>query len=224
MRYALIKLIFLILIVPVVGFAQDPAKWSLTVATGTEGSKAGSVVGGLLRADVEDGWHLYALDQPEGGPIPTTIKVSDGSSVAIVGLIKAGSPLKVQVDQNFVVNGRPLETKYFEHLAMFNLDLKMLRSGAFDEIRLDVRYQLCNDTFCLPPRTKRVSLAGEEDVKKPVTSTQSPVSSQTTNNELRTINSLYILIDHSVTRKLRSECRDRILHAADPIIRNAGIA
>src|SRR6185503_5745952 len=52
-----------------------------------------------------------------------------------------------------------------------------------DEIALDVRFQLCNDTFCLPPRTKRVSLAGEEDVKKPVASSQSTVSSQTTNNK-----------------------------------------
>ena len=191
MRYTLIKVIFLLLVLPVVGFAQNPTTWSLTIASGTEGSKAGSVVSGRLNAKIEKGWHLYALDQPEGGPIPTTIKVSDGSSVEIVGAIKAGStgsPLKVQQDPNFIVNGRPLETKYFEDEAMFNFDLKMLRDGALDQIQLDVRYQLCNDTFCLPPRTKRVSLAGEEDVKKPVASSQSPVSSQTKNYEPRTTN------------------------------------
>ena len=31
-----------------------------------------------LRADIDAGWHLYALDQPQGGPIPTTIKITEG--------------------------------------------------------------------------------------------------------------------------------------------------
>jgi thiol:disulfide interchange protein len=188
MRFLSIKVFFLFILLPIATSAQDPAKWNLTVATGKDGSKTGSVVGGLLKANIEKGWHLYALDQPEGGPIPTTIKVSEGSSVEIVGEIRTSSPPKVQPDPNFIVDGRPLETKYFEESAWFNMSLKMLHDGAYDQIRLDVRYQLCNDTFCLPPRIKRVSLAGEEDVKKPVSSSQSPVSSQTTNNDLRTTN------------------------------------
>src|SRR4030095_10458142 len=51
----------------------------------------------------------------------------------------------------------------------------------------DVRFQLCNDTFCLPPRTKRVSLAGEEGVKKSAVSSQ-PTAVSSTNNQLQTTN------------------------------------
>ncbi|MGH7784632.1 MAG: protein-disulfide reductase DsbD family protein, partial [Candidatus Binatia bacterium] len=44
--------------------------------------------------------------------------------------------------------------------------LKTSDDTSLDAISLDVRFQLCNDTFCLPPKTVRVSFSGTEDVKK----------------------------------------------------------
>jgi thiol:disulfide interchange protein len=35
-----------------------------------------------------------------------------------------------------------------------------------DAFALNVRYQLCNDTFCLPPKTVKVTTAGSEEVKR----------------------------------------------------------
>jgi thiol:disulfide interchange protein len=170
MRYPLIKLALLLFILPVAAIAQDPAKWSLYV------TDQGKVV--ELKAAVEDGWHLYSLDQPKGGPIPTTIKVAEGSPFEIAGEIRATKEPKVQPDPNFIVDGKPLDTKYFEKEATFTLPVKPTGEPRWDELRVDVRYQLCNDTFCLPPKTKRVSLGGEEEVKKSASSGQSPGSTQ----------------------------------------------
>ena len=44
------------------------------------------------------------------------------------------------------------------------------------QLAIDVRFQLCNDKFCLPPKTVRVSFAGSEDVRKSVGGQQSAVS------------------------------------------------
>ena len=77
MRYALIKLIFLLLILPVLGFAQDPTKWSLGPHPINEKLRSGDKTSVTLNVKIEPGWHLYALDQPAGGPIPTTIKVTE---------------------------------------------------------------------------------------------------------------------------------------------------
>jgi hypothetical protein len=83
MRYTFIKVIFLLLIVPAVGFAQNPTKWSLTPNAPIKDLKSGDRILLTLKADIEPGWHLYALDQPEGGPIPTSIKVTDEKALQI---------------------------------------------------------------------------------------------------------------------------------------------
>jgi len=188
MRYALLRSLFIVLILSAAGFAQNPTKWNLEPNTKpeTRDLKTGERYLFVLRAEIEAGWHLYAIDQPEGGPIPTSIMVTEGRPFRFRGIIPSwtlGKP-----DPLFVVNGKPLETRYYEDKASFLVDLESLNDTTLDEVALDVRFQLCNDTFCLPPRTKRVSLAGEEDIKKPVASSQSAVSSGTTNNELRTTN------------------------------------
>ena len=178
MRYTLITLAFL-LILPIAGFAQNPTKWSLA----PNSVKVGDLTSLTLRVEIEPGWHLYALDQPAGGPIPTTIKVTEGKAFELRNVTSPKPTSKP--DPLFIVDGKPLETRYFENEATFAVDVMALTDDSpVSDISLDVRFQLCNDTFCLPPRTKRISFAGEEDVKKPVSNSQSPVPS----NELRTTN------------------------------------
>lgn len=160
-----LKYISIILLLSPAAIAQNPTKWSLdSDSKGKEISKEATVYV-KLNAEVEPGWHLYALDQPDGGPIATTIKVPEGSKFVISGKIVSPQP-KVQPDKNFIIDGKPLETKFFTDKAEFTVPLKALENALSDAIALDVRFQLCNDTFCLPPRTKRVTFAGEEDVKK----------------------------------------------------------
>lgn len=160
-----LKYITIILLLSSAAIAQNPTKWSLdSDSKGKEISK-GATVSVKLNAEVEPGWHLYALDQPDGGPIATTIKVPDGSKFEIAGKIVTPLP-QIRPDNNFIINGKPLETKFFTERAEFTVPLKALENALSDAIAFDVRFQLCNDTFCLPPRTKRVTFAGEEDVKK----------------------------------------------------------
>lgn len=188
MRYALNKLLFLLLLLPVVGFAQNPTKWSWAPHPINERLRPGDKTSVKLNVKIEPGWHLYALDQPSGGPVPTTIKISEASPFELEGTTSPTPTSKP--DPLFIVDGEPLETRYFENETMFTLAVRSTAKveTTSNELVVDVRFQLCNDSFCLPPRTKRISFAGEEDVKKPVSSTQSPVSSTTTNNELRTTN------------------------------------
>jgi thiol:disulfide interchange protein len=158
-------LITLFLLLAATALGQNPTKWSLESEARGRELKAGEQAKVILRAEVEPGWHLYSVDQPAGGPIPTTIKPADSGKFEISGRIETPAP-KITPDPNFIIDGKPLETKYFTDRAEFRVNLKALANALSDEIAIDVRFQLCNDTFCLPPRTKRVSFAGEEDVKK----------------------------------------------------------
>ena len=73
--------------------------------------------------EIEPGWHLYALDQPAGGPIPTTIKIGRGESVRATLAISDSPMPTVKPDPNFVVDGKPLETRYFENEAEFMISV-----------------------------------------------------------------------------------------------------
>lgn len=187
MRTFYLNLILILLAIPIVASGQNPTKWSLAPHPVDERLSSGDKTSVKLNVKIEPGWHLYALDQPTGGPIPTTIKITEGSPFELLD-VTSPSPIS-KPDPLFIIDGKPLETRYFENEATFTLALTALANIAADEVAIDVRFQLCNDTFCLPPRTKRVSVDGEEDAKKPVSSSQSPVSSQSAPSyELRTTN------------------------------------
>ncbi len=144
-------------------FAQDPTKWKLTLENSGDEAAAGTVVKGVLSVEVEPGWHLYALDQPDGGPIKTTIKIAPESPFELDKEIEAGEP-QVKPDPNFIVNEKPLETKFYTDKADFQFSAKAKKAATFEQLALDVRFQLCNDTFCLPPKTVRVSTKGTEAI------------------------------------------------------------
>lgn len=160
-NYGLLALVLAMLLAFVSGVsAQDPAKWKLESEKRDSEIRSGEAATFRLSATIEPGWHLYSLDQPEGGPIPMTIRLADGLPASLRGEIKAGKP-KSQPDPNFIVNGKPLETRFYSDKAEFQITILALAPLRVEDVAFDVRYQLCNDTFCLPPRTKRVSLAGE---------------------------------------------------------------
>ncbi len=184
--------ILIVLFLPVLAAAQNPAKWSFASDYKTEQLKTGDKIQVTLKAEIEDGWHLYALEQPEGGPIATTIKITEGKPFKIDGKIESPKPI-VKVDPLFTsLDGKPLQTKFFENGVSFTVPIKATAETSFDDLSLDVRFQLCNDTFCLPPRTVRVSFAGTEDIKKlTANSQQLTANTETpaaTNNEQRTTN------------------------------------
>lgn len=109
MRKPLQTLILLLLTLPLTALAQNPTKWSLdppnkggiidTEEDHRRADKGLALVLYLsLKVEIEEGWRLYALNQPAGGPIATTVVVPDGSSYTIHGKIRAQTP-KSKPDQ-----------------------------------------------------------------------------------------------------------------------------
>jgi len=131
------------------GQKLDPIQWTLT----SEVSKApaGSTVPLHLNATFQEGWHLYSLTTPAGGPIPTTAQLADNPAVKAVKFYQP-PPIR-QFDKNF-----NLDTETFER----HVDLPVTVTLAPDakgtiELIANVRYQACNDRQCLPPRKKTAS-------------------------------------------------------------------
>lgn len=156
--------------------AQSHATWSLESDVKGRSLKTGEKFTVKLRAEIEEPWHLYALEQPEGGPVATTIKVTEGKPFEIDGKILSPKPT-VQFDPNFQI-----DTKYFLKSAVFTIPVKAASDSDSEALSFDTRFQLCNETQCLPPKTVRVSFAGSEDVKKIISADTSPLNTEPTKN------------------------------------------
>ena len=170
----LIVLGCLFLALPTVTRAQNPTVWSLESDAKGKTLKNGETLKAALKAEIEAGWHLYAVEQPTGGPFPTKITVPENTAFSIVGKIKSSEAI-IKPDPNFPVDGKPLETKFYENQATFYVPLKTVAETIADALAVNVRFQVCNDTLCLPPKTVKVTFDGYEDVKKSVVSSPSSV-------------------------------------------------
>ncbi|MGI9035787.1 MAG: protein-disulfide reductase DsbD N-terminal domain-containing protein [Pyrinomonadaceae bacterium] len=140
--------------------AQDeinPVKWSLKVEKPLTSLNKGDSFNAALSAEIEKGWHLYALEKTDGGPLPTRISVPDESPFEL-GKIEAPPPIEVD-DAAFGVT-----TKFYEMAVKFNLPIKVLDGFERDssELKIKVRFQICNDQMCLPPTTVVVDSHSEK--------------------------------------------------------------
>lgn len=165
MKFSILKALVLCFLLSAAVFAQDPTVWTIDSDAKGRTLSAGNEFSVVLRSAIEPGWHLYALDQPDGGPIKTTIKVTPDDPFEIGGEIVSPDPF-VEPDPNFIVDGKPLDTKFYKDSVEFTVPIRALAEVAAEKLRLDVRFQLCNETYCLPPKTVRVSFSGTENVRR----------------------------------------------------------
>ena len=170
----LILLFSAIILLPVISFAQSPVSWSLESGAKGKLLKTDEKIEVELNARIEGKWHLYAVEQPEGGPFPTKITVAENLPFTIDGKTLSPAPI-TKLDPNFKI-----ETKFFADQAEFKLPIKATGDTAADDLAVNVKFQVCDDTVCLPPKTVKVTFSGFEDVKKQnAVGSQSEISNST---------------------------------------------
>jgi len=99
----------------------------------------------LITAGIEAGWHLYSQDVPEGGPIPTSIKIPvDDSKYQLIGSVQEGEGHE---EYDNVFN---MDIKYFESQAVFKQKIRLLSNEKLT-INGVLEFMVCDDTNCLPP-------------------------------------------------------------------------
>lgn len=131
---------------------QQRVAWSGKIVP--EQVKPGQKAKVLLTGAIDSGWHLYSLTQPAGGPRPTLISLEEGSVFTIEGTPQQPKP-KTAFDPNFQIN-----TETFEGTVTFTVPIKVADSAPLGAQKLiaKVRFQVCDEHQCLPPRTKPIEI------------------------------------------------------------------
>ncbi len=122
-------------------FAQieDPVKWSYA---GKKLSSTEAVV--LIKATVDEGWHIYSQNLKDGGPQPTKFTFTPGTNYTLVGKTIEPKPI-TKYETSFKMN-----VGYFEKSVVFQQKVKLKGAGPY-VVKGKLEFMTCNDHKCLPP-------------------------------------------------------------------------
>jgi DsbC/DsbD-like thiol-disulfide interchange protein len=115
-----------------------PVKWSYAAKKGNNGE---AVV--FLKAEIEDGWHIYSTRQKDAGPVKTSFTFKPLTGYALLGKVSEPAPV-TKYEPSFAMN-----VHYFEHSVVFQQKIKLKKVPA--EVKGQLEFMVCNDQKCLPP-------------------------------------------------------------------------
>ena len=123
-------------------FAQDPVSWTLKLV-----DKGNGEIELNATAKIAPTWHLYEINVPDDGPMPTALEIDNLKGANKAGNFKAvNSQLKKSYDELF-----EMEIGYYENQATFVQSFKVTDKNAF-LLEGVLRGQICSevDGQCIP--------------------------------------------------------------------------
>ena len=143
---------------PTPAAAQTPVHWTVAPVRGA--LKTGAITNVQIDAKIQDGWHIYSITQPAGGPIATRITVPAGQPFILAAEPKPSAPPHVAFDDAFHMN-----VQLHEKAIGFEVPVRFigLAGNAASSVHVNVRYQACNASLCLPPQTAKLVTSVEPD-------------------------------------------------------------
>ncbi|MDD4224816.1 MAG: cytochrome c biogenesis protein CcdA [Mariniphaga sp.] len=148
-----LTLVFAAFLVALSSLAQmiEPIKWSF------QSKQEGRDVQLIFHATIDEGWHLYDTDLPEGGPIATQVIYEDTTRFDILGSLEK-SPLPVEKFDNTF----QMTLRYFSGEALLIQHIRLHDDKPL-EIKGNVLFMGCDDEMCLPPNEHDFSFRFNEN-------------------------------------------------------------
>jgi thiol:disulfide interchange protein len=106
----------------------------------------------VLTAIIENGSHIYAMDIPEGGPIPTSFRFNEQK-----GIVLDGKVFEVTEPEEIFDEAFGFKIRSFSNRAEFRQ--KVNSSMSSFTVEGSVNFMSCNNTTCSPPKDVDFSIS-----------------------------------------------------------------
>jgi thiol:disulfide interchange protein DsbD len=152
-RKYIYHLLFLLITPGLAAQILDPIDWQFSQEQVGENE-----VDLVFTAVIEDNWHLYSQELPEGGPIATSFTFTESGSFERSGEVLEVTEGEVKFDPSFGI-----DLKMFSQEAVFKQRIKILSAEEF-VVSGSIEYMCCDDERCLPPKLEEFTftISGEE--------------------------------------------------------------
>lgn len=127
--------------------ADQIVKWSAKIPS--QALVPGAKAYAELTAQIESGWHVYAISQLPGGPTAMAVAVPEGQPFRLTGRVISTEP-EHKFDPNF-----DIDTAFHLDNVQLKVPLQVESAaapGVYD-VKIDVVFQTCSESMCLPPAT-----------------------------------------------------------------------
>ena len=174
----------------------NPVKWDITT------KQEGNTLVITYKAAIQDGWHLYNMNVPEGGPEKTSLTFENLQGAKLQGPshFVTGKPI-TKYDDAF-----GMDLTYYEGSASIQQKVNLL--GGDYNIEGYLTYMSCCDGMCTPPTNEEFAFKGTYDTPKKGEPAAKPAddggetadnAAQTSNNEVKTIDNAQQTVDQQPT-------------------------
>lgn len=161
-------------------FGDNPVTWDVEIIQGEDNEYEIR-----FEATIAEGWYIYSQDNdPNAGPIPTTIEFNENADIALEGgIVEESSHLKEGLDPiwNQVIK------KYSDEVTF----VQSFTVSEYTSIKGYYEYMTCNDESCMPPEYVEFSLdvdfpdeGSETDSKDDENLDQDTVAADSTSNSM----------------------------------------
>lgn len=97
----------------------------------------------LFKATIDYGWHIYSVNQKNGGPQKTIISFFPSPDYTINGIVQEPLPV-IHYEKVF-----GMDVEYFEESVIFKQRVRLKKDVKV--IKGKINFMPCNDHQCLPP-------------------------------------------------------------------------
>lgn len=118
-----------------------PVEWRISVVMDSE--TEGNI---FFNATIAGGWHLYATETPDGGPIPTSVKINETDGLSFGSLIPDRMP-ESGVDMVF-----HLRLQWWAGNIGFRLPFTVNPGTKLSELSGTISFQAGDNSTCISPR------------------------------------------------------------------------
>jgi thiol:disulfide interchange protein DsbD len=135
-------------------FAQSPKPVKVEIRLSEDRVTAGDQLILITTVTLEEGWHIYAINEKIDGPIATVIDVAGSGIIRSVGKTREPTPIK-KYDSGF-----QKDTYFHEGIVVFEtpIELDPLIIPGSNTLNASILYQACNASLCLPPKSETAKL------------------------------------------------------------------
>jgi len=117
----------------------QPVKWDIT------SKKTGErTIDIFFTAHIDKGYHLYSLNVPEDGPLPTEFSFEKPDGYELVGKVTEVTPYIEEYDDVF-----KMDIKYFVDEATFRQTIRLTSEKDVIPVVGEIAYMVCNDVGCV---------------------------------------------------------------------------
>lgn len=143
-----ILLIGVLVFITTINYAQvlQPVKWKFELKE----LKGGHQYEILAHATIQEGFKLYGISFPDGGPIKTTFNFNVTENCKSFGATEKETPSKKSFDKMF-----EMEITYFKEKATIKQKIWVTKKPA--RVEGFIEFMSCNDDMCIPPSEEEFS-------------------------------------------------------------------